>query len=419
MKNSMMKKVAALLLAATLGASFMACGTSSSSTAGSTTGTEGQAATSTANTAASGEEFVIGNPQPLTGVNAQVGDAANKAAALAVKYINENGGLNGATVRLINYDDQGSPEEAVKIATKMIEVDNVDAILGSLTSTCMLAAGQYYNDAGIVSFGTGNSPTWMEQDWDYVFRACLNTALSMPFLGNKMVEMGITNVAIFQGLDDAAKTSAETFVEVCNSVGIEVLTIESYTEGDTDYSGQIAKIISKNPDAVFCSTNGPTQAIFAKQLRQLGYEGIGFNREGLTSDVISVAGDAADNWVFVYPYVTYSSPEEASDPDMQEFLQMFYDEYGEMPYHDCAYRSWDTMMVIAEAARIAGSNDSDAIRDAVSQISDFKVLGGVLDFTDGSGEGLHTLNTYIVLDGKFEDFDAWYEEGGYDALKAA
>ncbi|MFV0411671.1 MAG: ABC transporter substrate-binding protein [Oscillospiraceae bacterium] len=412
MKSMILKKVSALLLVAVLGVSLAACGGSASSGAAASGSTSGAAS-------ATGEEFVIGNPQPLTGVNAQVGDAANKAAALAVKYINENGGFNGVPVRLINYDDQGSPEEAVKLATKMIQVDKVDAVLGSLTSTCMLAAGKYYNDAKLVTFGTGNSPTWMEQGWDYVFRACLNTALSMPFLGDKMVEMGITSVAVFQGLDDAAKTSAETFIKVCEERGIEVLTTESYTDGDTDYSGQVAKIISKNPDVVFCSTNGPTMAIFAKQLRQLGYNGLAFNREGLTADAISVAGSAADNWVFVYPYVTYNTPDEATDPDMKEFLQLFYDEYGEMPYHDCAYRSWDAMMVMAEAARIAGSNDSEAMRDAVSQIKDFKVLGGVLDFTDGTGEGLHTLNTYIVLDGKYSDFDTWYEEGGYDALKAA
>lgn len=410
MKSMILKKVSALLLVAVLGVSLAACGGSASS---------GAAASGTSGAASATGEFVIGNPQPLTGVNAQVGDAANKAAALAVKYINENGGFNGVPVRLINYDDQGAPEEAVKLATKMIQVDKVDAVLGSLTSTCMLAAGKYYNDAKLVTFGTGNSPTWMEQGWDYVFRACLNTALSMPFLGDKMVEMGIKSVAVFQGLDDAAKTSAETFIKVCEERGIEVLTTESYTDGDTDYSGQVAKIISKNPDVVFCSTNGPTMAIFAKQLRQLGYNGLAFNREGLTADAISVAGSAADNWVFVYPYVTYTSPDEATDPDMKEFLQMFYDEYGEMPYHDCAYRSWDAMMVMAEAARIAGSNDSEAMRDAVSQIKDFKVLGGVLDFTDGTGEGLHTLNTYIVKDGKYSDFDTWYEEGGYDALKAA
>ena len=407
-----LKKISALLLTVSMLAGVAACGNNGG--AGTPGGSSNPSGGGTA-----AKEFVIGNPQPLTGVNAQVGDAANKAAALAVKVINENGGFNGVPIRLVNYDDQGAPEEAVKLATKMIQVDKVNAVLGSLTSTCMLAAGKYYNDAKLVAFGTGNSPTWMEQGWEYVFRAGLNTGLSMPAVGDKMVEMGIKSVAVFQGLDDAAKTSAETFIKVCNERGIEVLTTESYTDGDTDYSGQIAKIISKNPDVVFCSTNGPTMAIFAKQLRQLGYEGLAFNREGLTGDAINVAGAAADNWAFAYPYVTYKSPDEATDPDMKEFLTKFQEEYGEMPYHDCAYRSWDAMMVMAEAARIAGSNDSDAMRDAIGQIKDFKTLGGVLDFTDGTREGLHSLNTYIVLDGKYEDFDAWYAEGGYDALKAA
>lgn len=406
MKKSIWKKLVALTVAGSLLASLAACG--------KTDGIDDLANSTVA--AANGEEFVIGNAQPLTGVNALVGDASNKAAALAVKYINENGGFNGVPVRLVNYDDQGSPEEAVKIATKMIEVDKVDAILGSLTSSCVLAAGKYYNDAGIPTIGTGNSPTWMQQGWDYVFRATLNTALSMPFLTDKLVELGIESVAIFYGEDDAAKSSMQSFVKECEARGIKVLTKESYTEGDTDFSGQVVKIIRSKPDAVFCSTNGPTQAIFAKQLRQFGYEGICFNREAFPVDSLKVAGEAADYWAFSYPYVAYPDISNATDPDMIAFLEMYQEEYGELPFHDCAYRSWDSMMVFAEAARIAGSNEPDAIRDGINQIKDFKVLGGILDYTDGTGEGLHSMNTYVVLNEEYKDFDTWVEEGGYDAL---
>ena len=412
-----MKKFLALLLVAVMALSLAACGAPAATP--TPAASQGDTTPAPEASVAPVGEFVIGNPQPLTGVNAQVGDAANKGAALAVKFINENGGMNGAPIRLVNYDDQGSPEEAVKIATKMIESDNVDAVLGSLTSTCMLAAGQIYEDAGVLTFGTGTSPTWMLQGWEYVFRAAPNNGVSMPLLGDKMVDMEIGSVAVFRGLDDAAKSAAETFVEVCGERGIEVVAVESYTEGDTDYSGQIAKMLSKNPDVVLCSTNGPTMAIFAKQLRQLGYTGVCFNREALPADTINVAGDAANNWIFLYPYVTYSAPEEAFDPDIQDFLTMFEAEYGEMPFHDCAYRSWDAIMVMAEAARIAGSNDVDAMKDAVPQIKDFKLLGGVMDFSMGNNEGLNALNSYIILDGKYEDFDAWYAAGNYDALKNA
>ena len=153
-------------------------------------------------------------------------------------------------IKLVNYDDQGSPEEAVKIANKMIQVDKVDAILGSLTSSNVLAAGGIYNEAKIPTIGTGNSPTWMQQGWEYVFRAGLNTALSMPHVTEKMLNLDVKKVAVFRGLDDAAKTSAETFIEEAKKAGIEVTTIESYTEGDTDFSGQVAKMINSKPDAV-------------------------------------------------------------------------------------------------------------------------------------------------------------------------
>ncbi|WP_333650086.1 ABC transporter substrate-binding protein [Lacrimispora sp.] len=412
-------KILALGLSLTMFLTACGAGGAGKATEGTTAagaGSSAAAETTAAAGGASGETFVIGNPQPLTGVNAQVGESANMAAALAVKVINEAGGFNGVPVKLVNYDDQGSPEEAVKIANKMIQVDKVNAILGSLTSSNVLAAGGIYNEAKIPTIGTGNSPTWMLQGWEYVFRAGLNTALSMPHIAEKMVELDIKSVAVFRGLDDAAKSSAEAFVEEAKKVGIEVTTVESYTEGDTDFSGQVAKMINTKPDAVFCSTNGPTQAIFAKQLRQLGYNKLCFNREGIPVDTLNVAGEAANNWVFSYPYVVYSDVEEATDPEMKEFLQLYVDEYGVMPFHDCAYRSWDAMMVFWEASKIAGSNDSDAIKDAISQIKDFKSLGGMLDFTDGTREGLHTLNDYIISDGKYLDFNQWLEEGNYEKL---
>lgn len=409
-----LSKILALGLSLTM--FLTACGAGKTSTKTDETTTGAAVSESTTGTAEVGEIFIIGNPQPLTGVNAQVGESANMAAELAVKVINKEGGFNGVPIKLVNYDDQGSPEEAVKIANKMIQVDKVDAILGSLTSSNVLAAGGIYNEAKIPTIGTGNSPTWMQQGWEYVFRAGLNTALSMPHVTEKMLNLDVKKVAVFRGLDDAAKTSAETFIEEAKKAGIEVTTIESYTEGDTDFSGQVAKMINSKPDAVFCSTNGPTQAIFAKQLRQLGFDKLCFNREGIPVDTINVAGDAVNNWVFAYPYVVYNSIEEAKDPEMKEFLELYVQAYGVMPFHDCAYRSWDAMMVFWEASKIAGSNDKEAIKDAISKIKDFKSLGGILDFTDGTREGLHTLNDYIIIDGKYLDFNEWIKAGNITKL---
>ncbi|MGI6162096.1 MAG: ABC transporter substrate-binding protein [Christensenellales bacterium] len=366
-----------------------------------------------------GGKLIVGCPQPLTGTNAMVGDAALKGAQLAVKQINDAGGILGKQLELVVYDDQASPEEAVKIATKMIEVDKVDWICGSLISSCMLAAGQYYEEAGIITFGTGLSSTWMEKDWSYVFRACPNSGFAMPILAQYMKDMGIQKISIFQGQDDSSASGADDMRAACKEIGIEVLTSETYVEGDTDYSGQIGKIINSKPDAVFSSTFSVTQSAFAKQLRQFGYKGLVFNKETLSADNIKVAGDASNYWAFMFPYITYASIEECDVPVIKKFLEAYYEEFNEMPFHDCAYRTYDSMMVMAKAAEIAGTIDSEAVRDAVSTISDFEGLGGTYDFTRGDREGIHSFNAFIVVDEKIVGLDKWIEDGEYEKLKAS
>lgn len=366
---------------------------------------------------AESNEIVVGCPQPLTGTNALVGDACVKGVELAIKQINENGGLLGRQLRVVIYDDQASPEEAVKLATKMIEVDKVDIICGSLISSCMLSAGNYYEEAQIPTVGSGIGVTWMAKGWQYVFRACPNSGMAMPALAEYMKNLGINSVGIFHGQDDSSLSSAEAFVAACQNQEITVTTSEVYVEGDTDYSGQIAKIINTQPDAVFCSTFSVTQSAFAKQLRQLGYKGMVFNKETLSADNIAVAGDSANYWAFMFPYITYSSVDEAPEGTLKNFLIDFQAEYNEMPYHDCAYRGYDSMMVLAAAVEKAGTVEGSAVRDALESINDYQGLGGTYDFSQGDREGIHSFNAYVIIDGKPINFDQWVADGGYEALQ--
>lgn len=369
--------------------------------------------------AASGEVIKIGCPQPLTGTNALVGDTTVKAAQLAVKQINEAGGILGRQVELVVYDDQASPEEAVKIATKLIEVDKVDIVCGSLISSCVLASGQFFEEAKIPMIGTGLSSTWMKQGWEYVFRACPNAGMGMPALATYMKGLGIAKIAIFQGQDDSSAAGAEDMRNACKEAGIEVLTSETYVEGDTDYSGQIAKILNSKPQAVFTSTFSPTQAPFAKQLRQFGYEGLVFNKETLSVDNIKVAGEAGNGYCYMFPYVTYPDVDDIENPMMKEFSQAYFDEYNAMPYHDCAYRAYDSMMVLKKAVELANSTDGEAVKNAILTIKDFDTLGGKQDFTNGEGEGMRIENfkPWIVWNGAQVNLDEWLKTDDWKTMK--
>jgi len=408
-----MKKILAVALVLCMAVSLAACGGTTSQSAQSTQNTQ------QADAVAAADTFIIGCPQPLTGTNAQPGECALNAVKLAAKQFNENGGINGKQVKVLSYDDQGLPEEAVKLATRMVQADGVQAIIGSCISSCVLSSGKIYNDAKIPTFGTGTSPTWMAEGWEYVFRACQNNDFALPLVVNKLKDLGITKAAIFAGQDDAAVAGVKTFTELCKDAGIEITTSESYAEGNTDFSGQVAKIINSNPQVVFISTFGPTQPLIAKQLRQFGYNGLCFTKDLYQVDALNVAGAASNGIAFAYPYLTYSSVDECDDAFIKDFLTAYEAEYGTLPVSDCAYRAYDSMLVLKAACEAADSNDGEAVAKAVGTLSGVQTLAGLQDFTTGDGEGLHEFNIFVIDGEKYMTWNNWEGTDGYNTVMEA
>jgi branched-chain amino acid transport system substrate-binding protein len=362
--------------------------------------------------------FILGIQEPLSGDNAVAGQVSLETAQMFADITNKNGGLLGKQVKLAVYDDQSSSEEAVKVANKLIEVDKAHAVLGSLLSSNVLASARYLNEAKIPTIGIGTSPTWMKQGWEYVFRACMNADNSMPFLIQQMVNFGVKSVGIFKGEDDSSVAGADTFAKMAEAKNIKVTLVASYTTGDTDFSGQIASLLDSKPDTIFMSTQGTVIGSFTKQLRSFGYKDIIYSKEIFTPDQLEVAQASANNYIFATPYITYSSIDDCEEPVMKDFLILFNKTYNKLPIHDCAFRSWDSLLALEAAVKLAGSFDPDAIKGGFAKVKGIEALGGTLDYTFGDREGLRQIKTYTVQDGKCVTVQAWIDAGKYDAYKA-
>ncbi len=420
----MKRRLLAGCMAAAMLVSLAGCSSAETGkTEGNTTGNSTEVSSETGTTEGKsdndpGGEFVLGSPQPLTGVNAQAAQATLNGIQLAVEEVNASGGIAGRQIKLVSYDDQGSPEEAVKIANKMIEVDKVDGVIGPLLSTCQMAQGTLLNDAGIPTVAIGLSPSFMQNNWEYVVRSSLNSDYVMKILAENMTQLEIKSLAIFSGQDDSSKAASNAMKTEAEKAGIKVTTTETYVDGDTDFSGQAAKIINTNPDAVFVASYANVQPIIAKQLRQFGFEGLCFNKELFQADSLKVAGEAANNWIFAYPYISYENIEDCDIPNMKEFITKYQEKYGELPSHEGAMRGYDAVMVLWKGAENSGSADGKAILEGINKISDFEGLAGTFDYTAGDGEGIRTCNSYVISGEKYVLLDNWLKEGGYEAIKS-
>lgn len=365
-------------------------------------------------------EFKIGISVSYSGATAQYGLEAINGLKMALDHINANGGFNGANgVMATLYDSKGSTEEAVKSAQKLTQNEDCDAIIASQVSSEVLAAGNVYNDAKIFTIGMGTSATWMKQGWEYLIRGSVNYDFVAPNAVSMMQEMGITSIAMMFDQSEASVAFKDTIVTLCADAGIEIVITESCEVEDTDMTSQCTRIIKASPQAVFCSMSGNDIGYFVKQMRQYGYSGIFFDKESYYAAAVEIAGPENSNYIFfANPYVTYADISECDIPNMRDFLQSYIDTYGEIPSTEIAYRAWDSAMVIWEASKLAGSNESADMLAVVDQIV-IEGLGGPMDYSAGDGEPYHNVRKFVYVDGLNLDWETWIAEGGYDAYKAA
>ena len=317
-------------------------------------------------------------------------------AANEQKYLGEN-----TTLEVIFEDTAGTKEQAITAFEKLINQDQVVAILGPTLSNSAFAADPIAQEAGVPVIGSSNTATGITEMGDFVFRTSLPESAVIPNTIKVVKEArGLTKVAVMYGNDDQfTKSGYEVFAAALEAEGIEVLGTETFAKGDTDFSAQLTKIKALEPQAIVTSALAEEAANIMAQASQLGLEvffigGNGFNSPKLAE----IAGPAAEGAISGSAWFL-SSP----SPENVSFVEAYKAAYNADP-DQFAAQAYTAAWVLAKAIKDAGSADRKAIRDALAQIKDFATPLGVFSF-DEARDPLHTPVVLIVQDGKFALFE--------------
>ena len=353
--------------------------------------------------AASAEDTIkIGYFGPLTGGTAQAGQAALNGVEIAVDELNAAGGVLGRQLEIVSYDDKSSPEEALKCATKLVQVDEVNAIFGSLHSANVLAAGSVIEDAETLCVAGGTSPTWLEQGYTYLFRSISNSTVSAKQLAAYADANSYRKIAIFISNSEYGEAGRDAFQAACEDYDIEFVASETMTDGDRDFTAQFAKINAATPDAVFIWCLGDDLGAVTKQLRQSGFTGPILGSESYTlPEILEIAGEAANGVAFASQYIVYSNPDDAEDPLMKDFLTAYIAKYGAAPASDNAFRAYDGVKMIAYAMETSGCDRGAELRDAYNAIDGFTGLAGTFSYVGKNGEGIDSMRIFKIDNGKY------------------
>lgn len=326
----------------------------------------------------------LGIVAPMSGPNARYGAFSMHGAELAVKEINDAGGVNGHKIELYNADSQGTPVEGVSATRRLIDQDEVDFVIGDVSSSVTLAMQPVAEDAGVLLLNAASSNPKITYGagvggfkWTYRnYPTDENRALIVAKYAAEV--RGFTKFAVLSVDSDYGRSAIDFTKKYLPEFKGEILSEDYYKEGEVDFRSVLAKIRDNGAQAIIIYGLADTTPIIARQMIELGIAGkvtlIG-NGEFNTEKTIASAPTALEGAVEAAAWLpAWDSPESKA------FVEKFTTTYDEAP-NNHAYVHWDTVNLLAAAVREAGSIEREAVRDALSKIT-YKSPVGEVTFDD-------------------------------------
>lgn len=387
MKNKLLPAAAggaALLLALT------GCGDSSSSD---------DSAGASLTGSGTGAECTIETPVPvaaafsLTGAAAQYGAGQKNALELAVKNLNEAGGV---TYELTVEDDQTDPKQAIQVFEGFVN-DGASAIIGPTLSNIAKQTDPVAQQNQVPVLGVSNTASGITEIGDYVFRVSLTEEAVIPQTVTAAKEsLGLEKVVVMYSNDDAFTESGyEAFADALEENDVEVVETLTFSKGDTDFHALLDKVKGTDADAIVVSGLLEAAIPLVTQAREIGIDlpivgGNGFNSPAL----LEGAGDAAES------VIVGAAWNSASDNQQNvAFLEDYEAAYDGQP-DQFAAQSYAGMQVIDEAVRAGCSGEGEDIKTHLGQIENVPTVLGEVSI-DENRDAVHEALVQVVEDGKF------------------
>jgi branched-chain amino acid transport system substrate-binding protein len=336
--------------------------------------------------------------QELSGAGATAGTNAKNGAMLAIKEINEAGGILGKKIEATAADTQSNPGVAKGLATKAVD-DDVFAVIGPTFSGSIMVSMAETRRAEIPNFTGGEAAAITQQGNPYIFRTSFTQTTAMPKVARYIANnLKAKSVAVIFVNNDFGKGGRDSFAKAAEAAGLKVVADISTDSGQVDFSAPVLKAKQSNPDVVFVYTNEEESARALRELRKQGVTKPIVGETTLTGQkVIELAGDAA-NGAVAHVGLTVDAP----SPLMLKFKAKFYDEYKYISDHN-GIKGYTAIYMLKAGIEKVGKLDRVAVAKALHgmHISAAKVPGVLMDVSiDANGDLDRESFIVEVKDGK-------------------
>jgi branched-chain amino acid transport system substrate-binding protein len=332
--------------------------------------------------ATAAEPIKVGLVVSITGWGGFIGTPEKEAMVAIAEEVNRKGGLLGRRLDLLVEDDQSNPTTAVIATTKLVKDLKVCMVLGPSTADSGMSMIPILEKEEVPFPVSGPVVTPFKK---WVFNVTPNDMItSAQVLDYAVSGLEGKRIAVIHETSKFGMTGWKVFQdEIKKYPGASLMIEEKFDDADTGVIPQLTKIKAANPDVMIVQTAGAQAAVVAKNYKQLGMKIMVTGPPAMASpQFLKLAGPVAEEsgWVIIADRIVVGEKLPASEPYRKNlydpFKKLLKDKYGESKmlsvFHAVGH---DAIYIAIAALRTAGSDDREAIRDALEKVTYEGMLG--------------------------------------------
>ena len=357
----------------------------------------------------SGRSVKIGVMVPLTGKGAEWGAAAQQGSEMAAEEINAAGGIGGVKIKLVFYDTHTREADGITIINKLATRDNVLAVSGPCFSSLCEVIFPLLDKLKVPTISYCSAKPGLSKLSTWAFRNSLTSDKQLaPVVTAWKKEYDIKKVVVIHDLEDAVSKAEGTkvFPLLFKREGIEILDFITFRSKDTDFSAQVTKAKSLNPDGIALGSCYQQAAGIVKEAR----------KQGMKQPFVAGACTGAPGFIDIGgkgtegTYVSTAAWLEDPRPEVQTFVKKMLERNGGKPFPYSAPRGYDNIYILKQIMEAEGvtnksddlASDREKIKNGWAKLKEYPGVAGVTTMND-VGDGSGGVRTLKVVDGKYAD----------------
>lgn len=348
------------------------------------------------------DKIRIGLNYELTGNTATYGTNLKDGVLLAFEEINAAGGVLGKELETVVIDNKSDATESANVSTRLATRENVVALLGPATSGNTKAAipAAMQNKIPLISASATADDVTLDANGnvkEYAFKTCFNDSFQGVMMAQFAYnDLGLRKAAVLADTtSDYAQGLSKSFQKTFKELGGEILSVEAYAAGDTDFKAVLTNLKGENPELLYVPGYYEEVGLIIRQARELGLNVPILGGDGYESPkLFELAGKDALNDIY---YSSHYSPMDDSE-QVLKFKENFRKKFNKEPDAFNAL-GYDLGYLVADALERAGEANPEKLKVALEETDGFAGITGTLTI-DESHNPIKSVTIIKIVDGE-------------------